>query len=1469
MRLTNLGNSTTLIKSIDSIISKASTASKTMAGSKQIIDQLTLATASHNIEVVKLALSQTGLSKAQIEAILLSKGLTGAELDTAVSTAVLSSSQAKATISTTTLATATKGLTTALMSNPLFIAGAVLVGIYAAVKATEALTVSFEEQQEVVDALSTNISTLQEEYDTLKAKDNRTDQENEYLGYLQRELDVQKELYKIEYNRLALKDLEGKGDPFSNGNLKDLNPQGAGTVNSVYTTDTSTAGYAYKIGEELKQIEEARKKITEAPNQNTVEYWSKIENKNIQSLKDQRENLLNEYKSSSDSYNLIKKYMDNGAFDSDPENKTKYTNLMKDYENDMKNIQSLIDKVELNIGISPTFDEAKDKIEELKKETEEPITIQMAISDIESLSDGLEKINSILDDVKDKGTFDFGSLIDEGFVATFGTYETEYQNFVNTIANSPNDIKACQQAFDDLTTAYIYGQDALKNVTDETYDATVAMLKQKGVANANEVATMALVKSKIDAFLAGKDLKNITDDEITAFLHENGVIDVTIGMIDALQLAKLTANGTTLDFQKDITNIVEYTEKLGGSIVALKMLQEAQRIQSTETGANSYAWSGMSDVASAAKGEVQSALNQAMSVKVDYKGYTPPKTTKTKEAKEDYKAEIDKYKELSDAVEAVRDSIEKLKLEYDNSDSLEEQIKIKEQLITLYEDEKKALDALNTARDVEIAQNAEKLRKAGFQVEYDAISDSLQIKNREHLNDLSQKTIKDYEDLIKKTDELNDANKDSAKQWNELTYTISDTVDEISKLKSDQYEDYISDAEHLIELLDKRSDSLGDSIPVIQDMMDATVSEWERLIQEGYEKNKSTIQQLQSAWMDYYDKRIQAEIDILNLQKDSKDATRNAVINLLDDQIKGIDDQIEALQKLNDERKEALDLQKAQAVLDAAREQKTKRVLRRGLGFVPEADEDAIIEAQENLADIQYNNRISALEKEKEAIEEYKELWSSIPDEYEKAQNELIAEQELGAHWENKITDLRLSTYRSFKDDYFDLQDDIESKTEELNKHLNEEYINMVKIFEQMSTLMGKTPSGGNSIESMMSESDKAAIKAAQSAYNTAKAQGNTTAMESAHAMAESIRDKYRDGVVADTPNVASTGTPITNASNATPYTKQPYELVSSTKTGGSSSGGNSSLRTEYERQLSLAEKYGGSDAYKERLKTNIAIEKYGSGHNIDTYSNGIITNSKVINATNKEELNMSADDIQKKYEASVKNNTSSLNKVDSELKGNTNATEYAGDAMYDASDSVSDAAKSVVDSNKSNSDAITNALKNLSNVGNSSSKGGESSGSKSSGESAEYKQWKSAYDTAKSQGNKVAMATAKKGMDSSKKKAKGGINLPADVYNVNEEGAELIIQPKPQEGNWVSVTNGTSILPADISKNLMNFGSDPTAYLRQMSANQIAGVTRIQNNTTPIVNNYHIEANLPNVKNEYDFMENLPNLARQYAARR
>lgn len=85
-------------------------------------------------------------------------------------------------------------------------------------------------------------------------------------------------------------------------------------------------------------------------------------------------------------------------------------------------------------------------------------------------------------------------------------------------------------------------------------------------------------------------------------------------------------------------------------------------------------------------------------------------------SKDKYTADIDKYKELSDAVENVKDKIDELNDAYDATDNIDEQISLKNVLIGLYKDEQDALEKLNKARDKEISDNVAKLRKKALRL---------------------------------------------------------------------------------------------------------------------------------------------------------------------------------------------------------------------------------------------------------------------------------------------------------------------------------------------------------------------------------------------------------------------------------------------------------------------------------------------------------------------------------------------------------------------------------------------------------------------------------------------------------------------------------------------------------------------------------------------------------------------------------
>lgn len=212
-------------------------------------------------------------------------------------------------------------------------------------------------------------------------------------------------------------------------------------------------------------------------------------------------------------------------------------------------------------------------------------TFTKSMSEIQSLSKGLDIIDKIYADVSNKGTFDWSSILNNSdFTEIFGNmtnvtdeYKTAYDDFIKTVSNSPDDIDACQNAFDRLTTAYIYSSGKLDQVTEETKKAAVAFLEEKGVTNADAVVTDILAAKKAYLAETSKDLKDATTEEVVALLDEADVADDAKAAMARYQLQKLVTNGITLNTDGDIKNIESLVSACGGGITALQALANAKK----------------------------------------------------------------------------------------------------------------------------------------------------------------------------------------------------------------------------------------------------------------------------------------------------------------------------------------------------------------------------------------------------------------------------------------------------------------------------------------------------------------------------------------------------------------------------------------------------------------------------------------------------------------------------------------------------------------------------------------------------------------------------------------------------------------------------------------------------------------------------------------------------------------------------
>lgn len=300
----------------------------------------------------------------------------------------------------------------------------------------------------------------------------------------------------------------------------------------------------------------------------------------------------------------------------------------KDFENALEEQKKKLNGASLSADdYAAALQTVKDKQNENSNET--PISFTEAISQVQALSEGLDQLDKIYADVYNKEDFDWSSILNnDDFKEQFGSlkdtteeYANAYNNFIKTVSNSPSDLSACQSAFDNLASAYIYNSDALKNVTEETKTATVAMLEQMGVANASEIVDYQLAASKEYAAQTGRDLKNATLEELVAFAQEADMSDVTKASLASYIAEKIRAASITITTSADIANLTALCSQLG---VAGTALQQFARLKAIAMDTSGKYTDGYKEYATTAADQIlQNAVSKATSAykpQVNYSG---------------------------------------------------------------------------------------------------------------------------------------------------------------------------------------------------------------------------------------------------------------------------------------------------------------------------------------------------------------------------------------------------------------------------------------------------------------------------------------------------------------------------------------------------------------------------------------------------------------------------------------------------------------------------------------------------------------------------------------------------------------------------------------------------------------------------------------------------------------------------------
>ena len=148
-------------------------------------------------------------------------------------------------------------------------------------------------------------------------------------------------------------------------------------------------------------------------------------------------------------------------------------------------------------------------------------------------------------------------------------------------------------------------------------------------------------------------------------------------------------------------------------------------------------------------------------------------------------------------------------------------------------------------------------------------------------------------------------------------------------------------------------------------------------IKEAFDKEKSELDHLNSMnaikQEDYYNKLFELNEKYFKGKTELLDEYRQyeeeVYKGLKEIQIKALQEQIDALKSVNEEKQEEIDLEKAKQALENAKRNKTVKVYDSERGWIRETDKTAIDSAQKEYDDLVLNEKVETLENLIESIE--------------------------------------------------------------------------------------------------------------------------------------------------------------------------------------------------------------------------------------------------------------------------------------------------------------------------------------------------------------------------------------------------------------------------------------------------------------------------------------------------------------------
>lgn len=422
----------------------------------------------------------------------------------------------------------------------------------------------------------------------------------------------------------------------------------SGTIKSLAAEDENYLDYLYEENGLIKLNTELWKERTNLKVDENLDYLEE----EISRLEDERSDLEEKLATAKE--------------DGDTAKIEKYTAKL---EENTEKLQDNEHQLEILRAIYDNYANSVDKATAAQNE------FTTALSEVQGLQNGFDQLDKIYADVFDKENFDFSSILNnQKFADAFGNLGDTYTDFIETVTNSPDDIEACQEAFDALATAYLWNSDVLAGVTDETRNATVLMLEQMGVANAAAIVDQRLAYNKEYLKYTTGEFANAEYEEIYALYQACEAGTVTQQVLAELAAEKWLVNENGIRTSGDIDQLIALANSANATTATLERLAkaksliaqaEAAQAKADESGFFGKLW--YSGQAALYNSQAQSLLNQgleyekidASQFKVDYSGGSATNKAKSSGSSKEDKMEAFDWIEI--AINRIEEAIDRLK----------------------------------------------------------------------------------------------------------------------------------------------------------------------------------------------------------------------------------------------------------------------------------------------------------------------------------------------------------------------------------------------------------------------------------------------------------------------------------------------------------------------------------------------------------------------------------------------------------------------------------------------------------------------------------------------------------------------------------------------------------------------------------------------------------------------------------------